>query len=504
MKRALLIAAAVLMLLVAAVVVIPPFIDLGKYKARYLPLAEHALNRKVDVGEIRLRIVPSPAIRLSALRIADDPAFSNEAFFTAERMSLRLKLVPLLRGQLEAEEFALEKPVFNLLKKADGTFNFADIAGKKEETAKKEKKSAAPRPREAARLARLVPTVIHIDDGMLVFKAPGQKPLQIRGIDLSLKNFSADRPFPFHVALRAPGLKPISLDGELVYQETQATLTLKDSRLKAEDVEFVVSGAVTGLTGAPAVKLTLGNDGFESKPIARALRLAEILPKELEVSGPVGLRINLTGPSNPLLAEIEAKLNGLKVNDPRAFKGTVVGEIHLIAPLDGDAPMARKIRGNGRIGAKDGALINVDLVKKIEQITGLIGMPKEERAGATTFKTMECDFTLGGGVADFKRIYLQSPVMEAKGGGKMNLEPQTLDLGIEAALAANVSARVASGNATTFSKDGQGRVVVPLKIAGPVKSPSVTLDSGKLIKKGFGQITEKGKDSAFDRLFNRK
>jgi hypothetical protein len=504
MKRALIIAAGVLALLIAAIILVPPLIDLGKYKARYLPLAEQALNRKVDVGEIRLRIVPSPAIRLSALKIADDPAFSDEAFFTAEHLSLRLKLVPLLRGRLEAEEFALEKPVFNLLKKADGTFNFADIARKKKETAKKEKKSAAPRPREAARLAQFVPTVIRIDDGALVLKTPGQKPLQIRGIDLSLKNFSADHPFPYRVALKAPGLKPISLEGEMRYQETQATLTLKDSRLKAEDVEFAVSGAVTELTGALKVNISLGNDSFEIKPIVRALAAAELLPKQLEASGPIGLRIALAGSSNNLVSQIETRLKSLKVNDPRAFRGTVAGEVHLTVPLGGDAPLARKIRGNGRIGAKDGALTNVDLVKRIEQITGLIGMAKEERAGATTFKTLESDFTLAGGSADFKRIYLQSPVMEATGGGKMNLEAQTIDLGIEAALAPGVSARVASAKAATFFKDSQGRVVVPLKITGPVKGPSVNLDSEKLVKKGFGETLEKGQGSIFEPLFKKE
>jgi AsmA protein len=504
MKRALIIVAGVLALLIAAIILVPPLIDLGKYKARYLPLAEQALNRKVDVGEIRLRIVPSPAIRLSALKVADDPAFSREAFFTADRMSLRLKLGPLLRGSLQAEEFVLERPVFNLHKNSDGTFNFADIAKKKEETAKKVRKEGAPKTRDAAKLSHLVPAVLRIEDGAITVQAQGQKPLQIRGIDLSLKNFSADHPFPYRVALKAPGLKPISLEGEMRYQETQATLTLKDSRLKVEDVDFAVSGAVTDLTGALKVNISLGNDGFEIKPIVRALAAAQILPKQLEASGPVGLRIALAGPSNNLLSQIETRLKALKVNDPRAFRGTVAGEINLTAPLGGDAPLVRKMRGNGRLGAKDGALTNVDLVKKIEQITGLIGMAKEERAGATTFKTLESDFTLAGGSADFKRIYLQSPVMEAQGGGKMNLAAETLDLGIEAALAPGVSARMASAKATTFFKDSQGRVVVPLKITGPVKSPSVNLDSEKSVKKGFGEMPEKSQGAGFEPLFKKK
>lgn len=505
MRRALLIATVILILLIVAIVLIPPLIDLGAYKGRYLPLVEQALQRKVDVGEIRLRIVPSPAIRLSRLSVLDNPAFSKEPFFTAQSVSLRLSLRPLLKGKFQVEEFIVEKPAVNLVKKPDGTFNFADIAKKKEEGAKKEKKEAAPKPKEVARLSQLIPALLRVEDGAITLQTEGQKPLQIGGIDVSLKDFSADHSFPYRVALKAPGLKPISLEGELSYRETSSTLTLNDSRLKAEDIAFAVSGTVADLTGAPKVNLSLANDNFDIKPIVQLLVTAAIVPKEIEASGPVGLRVALAGPSNNLLSQIQVSLKGLKVNDSRAFKGTVAGEIDLTAPLGGDAPMARKIHGNGRLGAKDGELTNVDLVKKIEQITGVIGMSKQERGGATTFKTMETDFTLAGGIADFKRIYLQSPVMEANGSGKMHLEPQTLDIRIEAALAPNVSSRLSGGKATTLMKDSQGRVVVPLKITGPAKNPSVNLDNEKLMKKGLPQmLEERGKGSVFDRLFKKK
>jgi AsmA protein len=508
MKKILLVVIGILVLLLLAIVVVPPLIDLGAYKGRYLPLVEQALQRKMDVGEIRLRLVPSPAIRLSGLKVADNPTFSKEPFFTAQEVSLRLKLGPLLGGRFEVDEFILEKPAFNLVKKSDGTFNFADIAKKKEDTAKKEKKEAAPRAKEAARLAQLVPTLLRIEDGAVTLQTQGQKPLQIRGIEVSLKDFSADRPFPFRLALKAPGLKPVSLEGQLRYEENPSALTLKDSRLKAEDIAFAVSGAVADLTGAPKVNLSLVNDNFDIKPIVQLLAAAAIVPKELEASGPVGLRVTLNGPSNNLVSKIQSQIKELKVNDKRAFKGTVAGSIDFTAPLGGDAPIVRKMRGNGRLGAKDGELTNVDLIKKIEQITGMIGMSKEERGGATTFKTLETDFTLADGIADFKRIYLQSPVMEANGAGKMHLEPQTLDVGIEAALASNVSSRLDSGKTTTFMKDDQGRVVVPLKITGPAKNPSVNLDNEKLMKKGLGQMMEKGmqkgKGSMFEGLFKRK
>jgi hypothetical protein len=288
------------------------------------------------------------------------------------------------------------------------------------------------------------------------------------------------------------------------YQDTQAVLTLKDNHLKAEGIDFAVNGTISNLTSAPRLDLSLANDRFDIKPIIQLLSSAGMAPKELEASGPVGLSLKVTGPSNNVVSQIQTKLDNVKVSDSRAFKGNVTGEIQLSVPSGSDSPV-RSMRGNGRLAAQDGELTNVDLVQKIEQITGLIGMSKEQRGGATTFKTLETEFGIAGGIADFKRIHLLSAVMEAEGGGKMNLEPQTLDIAIEAALAPEVSARAGSGKAQTFLKDKQGRIVVPLKVTGPAKGPSVNLDSQKLVTKGLGQmLEERSKGTPLEQLFKKK
>jgi AsmA protein len=496
MKKALLIGLGVLGVLIATALLLPPFINLGTYKTQYLPLVEEALQRKVDVGEVRLRILPTPSIRLSALSVADNPAFSKEPFFTAQQIRLQLKFWPLLRGQYQVEEFILEKPVVNLVKQPDGTFNFSDIGKKKDRAEKKERKEGLPKTKEPVKASELIPARLRIEEGNITFQTKGQKPLQIRGVDVLLKDFSTDRPFPYRVALSFPGLKPISLEGFLSYQESAAILTLKETRLKAQDIDFAVNGAVSDLIGVPQLNLTLGNDGFEVKPILQLLSAADITPKELEISGPMGLSVAVKGPSNSLASQVNAQLKGLKVNDPRAFNGTVTGDIRLNIPLGGETPTTQSLSGNGKLAAKDGVLTNVDLIEKIQQITGLIGVPEEQRSGATTFKTFETEFTLGSGIADVQRLFLASPLMEAQGSGRMTLASPTLDLRIEVALSPEISARAGSGRAAPFFKDDQGRIVVPLRIKGPVKRPSVNPDSEKLIKKGIGQL--------FERFFKRR
>jgi uncharacterized protein involved in outer membrane biogenesis len=97
MKEILFIAAGFIGLLIIAAFVVPPFIDFGNYQSQYLSLAERALGRRVDVGEVRLRVLPRPMTHLSRLEISDNPQFSRAPFFTAQRAALVLKLWPSRR-----------------------------------------------------------------------------------------------------------------------------------------------------------------------------------------------------------------------------------------------------------------------------------------------------------------------------------------------------------------------------------------------------------------------
>src|SRR5581483_4236545 len=137
-KKAAWIGLAIVGALAALLLIAPHFIDLGLFKRTYLPLVEDALNRRLDVGEVRLSLVPTPSIRLSHLKVFDAPAFADNTFFAAEQVRLRLRLWPLLKGRFEVTELELDKPVFNLLKQPDGTFNYSDIAKKPAAGARRE------------------------------------------------------------------------------------------------------------------------------------------------------------------------------------------------------------------------------------------------------------------------------------------------------------------------------------------------------------------------------
>ena len=493
MKKAAWIGLGFIVLLAATVVVVPAFVDLGRFKSTYLPLIEEALHRRVDVAEVRLMLVPAPSIRLSGLRVSDGPAFPDNTFFAARQVQLRLKFWPLVRGRFEVTQFILEKPVINLLKHADGNFNYADLADKKIAVVKKAQrahKTPAAKSPEPAALPFLLPNRISIKDGQLNIETKGQRPVTINGIDLSLQKLAGDRPFPYRATFRHPGLKTVSLEGLLSYQEEQAILKLKDNRLKIQDLDLPVAGSVTHVSTAPQLDLSVAGDSVEARSVWQILSAVGLAPRDMEIAGPMDLRIKLSGPSGNPVAEARGLFKDVKVADKRALKGTLSGEVFMQLPLGGGAA-TRHLHGNGKIAMRDGMLTNGTLVKKVQQAAGRIGLSKEKGREASTFKNLEAEFVMENGLADFKRLYFINPQLEVNGAGTVTLEEPVLNMTAETALAAQASTRLGRLRAASFFKDKQNRIVVPLKITGPVANPLVSLDAEKLANKAIDRALEK-------------
>jgi len=65
---------AVVVLIVGLVLSLPFLIDLNKYQDQYKPLIEEALNRKVQLQDIRLTVWPRIGARVAGFAVLDDPA----------------------------------------------------------------------------------------------------------------------------------------------------------------------------------------------------------------------------------------------------------------------------------------------------------------------------------------------------------------------------------------------------------------------------------------------
>jgi len=348
-----------------------------------------------------------------------------------------------------------------------------------------------------------LPSSMRIRDGQLNLVTKGQTPVNIKGIELALQEMSTDAPFPFRASFLYPGLKSVALEGQLDYQEEKALLEFKNNRLKIHDLSLPLQGSVSNLAATPKVNLSLHSDSVDAKPIFQILSVFGLAPGDTEISGPMALDMTVAGPSNALVTQVRGVFKDVYVKGKRALKGNLTGEVSIRLPLGGGR-VSQRLQGNGKLVARDGELTNVNLIKKIQRVTGMIGLTPDQQREATSFKTMEGDFTIGGGVADFSRLYLVNPQMEVTGNGTMTIEQPRLDIQLSTTLSPQASARTGRGRSATFLKDGQGRIVVPLKVTGPVENPSVNLNAEKLGESGLPKTLEKGFSSFFKNLFRGK
>jgi AsmA protein len=118
----------VLVIVVAAAIFSLPFlVDLNKYQDQYKPLLEEALNRKVQLQDIRLTIWPRIGARVAGFAVLDDQAFGATPFTSLTSLEIGVKLGPLLRGKVEVEEITLRDPVITVIKNKSGVLNVATI-----------------------------------------------------------------------------------------------------------------------------------------------------------------------------------------------------------------------------------------------------------------------------------------------------------------------------------------------------------------------------------------
>ncbi len=102
---------------------------IGSNQQRILNRVSNALDRPVQVGEIKARVGWGLGIQVDNLKIADDPDFSKDPFLTAEQVAMDVEFVPLLHGKVKVHRLNLIKPNIRILKNTQGRFNVSTIRG---------------------------------------------------------------------------------------------------------------------------------------------------------------------------------------------------------------------------------------------------------------------------------------------------------------------------------------------------------------------------------------
>ena len=113
-----------IVLLLALFVVRP---GVGRLRTRIVRSISLALGPQVDVGSVRLRMLPQPGFDLENFIVHDDPAFSAEPLLRSEEVTADLRVSSLLRGHLEIARLNLTEPSINLVRNNEGHWNLENL-----------------------------------------------------------------------------------------------------------------------------------------------------------------------------------------------------------------------------------------------------------------------------------------------------------------------------------------------------------------------------------------
>lgn len=162
----------VILLLLILIIALPFLIDLNKYQDRYRPLIEEALNRKVELQDIRLTIWPRIGARIGGFVVQDDPAFRTGPFASLASLDVGVKLLPLLKGRVDVEEITLRDPVILVLKNSQGQLNISTIGTRPSAPAPPPKPEAPEQPAGSPlqALALFAVDRVSIDGGKLTYR----------------------------------------------------------------------------------------------------------------------------------------------------------------------------------------------------------------------------------------------------------------------------------------------------------------------------------------------
>src|ERR1700683_630411 len=175
-----------------------------------------ALDRKVEVSEIRVRLGWGMMADLSGLKIGDDPAISDRPFVEATDAYAKVDLIPLLSRHVHVTEVTLKNPEFHVIRTEQGGYNVSTIGKKRPENLEGSEPQnpssgnlgtgaaeAAHRRHGGQNLRAFYINRLVIDKGVIVYEERGPKhqTVNIEDVDLSITNFSLTRPFDLSLTL---------------------------------------------------------------------------------------------------------------------------------------------------------------------------------------------------------------------------------------------------------------------------------------------------------------
>jgi len=503
-------------LLVGVVLALPFLIDLNKYQDQYKPLIEDALNRKVQLQDIRLTIWPRIGARVAGFTVLDDPVFGSGPFASLASLDVGVKLMPLLSGKVEVEEITLRQPVITVIKNQKGVLNVSTIGRKGVPVP--EKPSRAPIPSTEGPLkilAMLAVDRVSIDGGKLTYRdLSAAKPTEyvLQDLEVLLQSVRLGQTPSLHFgSLVQPFNMPVKLDGTFGPLKETMDIDAINFQLGVGKTDFTITGNAAGNDATVNISSPVINTA--NLPVALPLK-KPVEIKNLQIAADIkGQEAKLSSLSFQLFdGQVKGQGKMIAGTDVPPFKGAVTIQGLQLGPalsavaetpvsISGTAgadlslqgrgfsmpDLTKALEGAGHLAVKEGKIEGVNILQEVASALKVAGISLGD-AKATAFSTIETDLAIKQGVINVQRLLMDSHDFQATGGGTMGFD-QKLNFVVNLNLSQEVSQKLAAASPVVKIVMKDGRLSLPLTIAGTAQAPSYGVD----LKGVTGKVQEQVK-----------
>ena len=122
-RKYLMIAFGLILLATAILLFAPRLVNLESHRA----LIEHRMSAltgyPITIGGLKLTLLPRLGVKITKLRIGSPQHFSDD-LFTMRSLEMRIRLWPLLRGEIQVQRFIANAPCITLIRNSQGQGNW--------------------------------------------------------------------------------------------------------------------------------------------------------------------------------------------------------------------------------------------------------------------------------------------------------------------------------------------------------------------------------------------
>ncbi|BFU96858.1 MAG: protein of unknown function [Nitrospira sp.] len=510
-----------LVLLVGVVLSLPFLIDLNKYQDQYKPLIEEALNRKVQLQDIRLTIWPRIGARVSGFTVLDDPAFGGGSFASLGSLDVGVKLMPLLGGQVEIEEITLRDPVITVIKHKNGVLNVSTIGRTGVAAPQKPSRAPVPSPEGPLKiLAMLAVDHVSIEGGKLTYRdlsAAKQTEYVLQDMEILLQSVQLGETPTLHFrTLVQPLNLPVRLDGAFGPLKESADLDAIRFKLALGKIDAIIVGKTSGRNANVNVSAPMINTAdlpialplqkpveVSNLEIAAEVQGQEVLLRNASLQifgGQVAAQGTLTSGSETPPFAGKLKVQGIQLGP--ALNALATTQVSMSGITDADISLqgqgfampdlTKHLKGSGHLSIKEGKVEQVSLLEEALAILKVAGI-QIDHPKTTVFSTIQTDMAVEEGTVQLRNLLMDSHDFQATGGGTVGFD-QALNLLVNLNLSQDLSGKIAGSSPTARVAMKDGRLRLPLTIKGTTHAPSYGID----LKALTGSVQEQAKKKAED------